>query len=187
MDHQKVLQKLLNKGSSAVSEKKREDSSLLVESYLRPEKAMVRKKALVGRPVVEEKLKARNFTVCMAHNYLQFLDAFKPPFKKIQGRGRKLRFIIDEFIRMSKRQKGQLKFLQEALGNLQSVLSSFSATVKKGEKLELSSKEKQLISLHVNRVQLLTQILCFTPQELKKILPLQDWNLYSFALNWKNK
>lgn len=183
MSHQKILTKLLSKKEKAPAPAKalKEDPSFRIEEYFQ------KSKKKVGRPEVAEKLKARNFTVCMAVSYINFLDSFKPPIPKIQGRGRKLRFIIDEFIRMSKRQRGQLKFLQEALRSLQGVLESFSEHVRKGEKLALSPREKQLISTHVNQVKLLAQILCFTPQELKKILPRDDWNLYSFCLHWNSK
>lgn len=182
MGHQVVLDKLLaNKKKEAVlvnnSSTRPEE---LVEKLFKPANLKT-----AGRPSVEAKKKARNFTVCMAQGYIQFLDSFKPPIKKIQGRGRKLRFIIDEFIRMSKRQKGQLKFLQESLENLDAVLKSFSGSVKKGEKLSLTTKEKALIDTHVSRVHLLAKILCFTPKELQKILPAHHWSLYSFCLNWK--
>ncbi len=187
MGHQKVLSKLLSKKERVPIVTEKLDPSFKVEAFLKSEEALKKTKNKVGRPVVAPKLKARNITVCMAVSYINFLDSFKPPFKKIQGRGRKLRFIIDEFIRMSKRQRGQLKFLQEGLHSLQLVLESFSDHVKKGEKLTLTPKEKQLISSHVNRVILLAQILCFTPQELKKILPRDDWNLYSFCLHWNYK
>ena len=186
MSHQHVLNKLLAK-KKLTPASTQQDEALLVQEFLAPQVAFKKKARAVGRPAVEHKLKARNFTVCMATNYIKFLDSFKPPIKKIQGRGRKLRFIIDEFIRMSKRQREQLKYLQEALQGLSTVLSSFSGAVKKGEMLCLTPKEKQLISTHVNRVKLLTQLLCFSPTELKKILPSDDWNLYSFCLHWNNK
>lgn len=179
MSHQKVLDKLLSKRSLVPAKEKKMASSEVVINYFKSS-------ARPGRPALEKKLKARNFTVCMAPNYIKFLDSFKPPIKKIQGRGRKLRFIIDEFIRMSKRQKSQLKYLQEALKGLEQVLNSFSGEVKKNEKLVLTSKEKQLISTHVNRVKLLVQLLSFSKEELKKILPPHDWNLYTFCLNWNH-
>jgi len=187
MSHQKVLSKLLSKKERLPLGTEKSDPSLKVEAFLRSEITFQKTKKKVGRPEVAPKLKARNITVCLAVTYINFLDSFNPPIKKIQGRGRKLRFIIDEFIRMSKRQRGQLKFLQEGLHSLQDVLESFSGLVKKGEKLKLTPKEKQLITSHVNRVRLLAQLLCFTPQELKKILPRDDWNLYSFCLHWNSK
>lgn len=181
MGHQVVLDKLLaNKKKETNSAVRPTSPEELVEKLFRPAN-----QRSVGRPSIEEKKKARNFTVCMAQGYIQFLDSFKPPIKKIQGRGRKLRFIIDEFIRMSKRQRSQLKFLQESLENLDTVLKSFSGSVKKGEKLTLTSKEKSMIDTHVSRVNLLAKILCFTPKELQKILPVHHWSLYSFCLNWK--
>jgi hypothetical protein len=179
MGHQVVLDKLLaNKKKEASLLNNKASAEELVEKLFKSAKT-------AGRPSIEAKKKARNFTVCMAQGYIQFLDSFRPPIKKIQGRGRKLRFIIDEFIRMSKRQKGQLKFLQESLENLDVVLKSFSTSVKKGEKLNLTAKEKSLIDTHVSRVHLLAKILCFTPKELQKILPAHHWSLYSFCLNWK--
>lgn len=187
MSYQNVLDKLLANRKTSLKDKKNGDLSQMVENFFQRERPFKKSTRKVGRPIIDEKLKAKNFTICMAHNYVKFLDAFKPPIKKIQGRGRKLRFIIDEFIKMSKRQRGQLKYLQQALASLEDTLSSFSDVVKKGEKLSLSTSEKKMITTQVNRVKLLAELLCFTPAELKKILPLNDWNLYSFCLHWKEK
>lgn len=185
MSHQNVLDKLLRtKNVKPLPEMKGEASTMVEDFFRQKARSSGKPVKKAGRPVVEDKKRAKNFTVCMAVNYIAFLDTFRPPIKKIQGRGRKLRFIIDEFIKMSKRQRSQLKYLQEALKSLQEVLTSFSGAVKKGEKLSLTPREKQMITTHVNRVKLLTQLLCFNHQELKKILPPEDWNLYSFCLNW---
>lgn len=182
MSHQKVLDKLLDK-KRFINLEEQVGPLQLVQDFLQ-KPSMAKKARGVGRPVVDKKNKARNFTVCMAPQYIRFLDAFNPPIKKIQGRGRKIRFIIDEFIRMSKRQKSQLKYLQEALKSLDEALNGLSGEARKDKRPELTSREKQLISTHVNRVKILSQILSFSTAELKKILPQHDWSLYSFCLNW---
>lgn len=172
----KVLERLL----------KRENENHLLERYLAPKPAVVKKKNKPGRPEVSEEKKARNFTLCLAPQYLAFLDKMVVKDPKVKGRGRKIRFIIERFIEHEKRSIGQIKVLKEALKDVQMLLNTFSSRVKKGEKLELNAKEKNSITGAVDNVHLLLKILQYPPKSLHKILPREEWGILSFCLDWKN-
>lgn len=158
-----------------------------VEDYLKPTVVKTAKKTTKkpGRPKKEAESKARNFTLCLAPQYLDFLDRMTVKDPKVQGRGRKIRFIIERFIEHEKRSIGQLKSLKESLKLVQDQLQKYGHLVKKGQKLELSTKEKAEISKLVDRVHVLMKILNYSPKELQKKLPTEEWAILSFSLNWK--
>lgn len=178
-----VLQKLL-KGKAPADETPAEK----IEKFLKPERTVKKTPAKSpGRPKVADHLKARNFTLCLAHRYVDFIDRMTVKDPKVQGRGRKIRFIIDRFIDHERRQIAQLKIFREALVQVDQVLKEFSKQVKKGEKLTLTAKEKAEVSRVVNQVQTLLKILCYVPKDLQKILPRDEWALLAFSLDWVKK
>lgn len=175
-----VLQKLLKPKTDGKTQEEK------LEEFLKP--APVRSKRpknSPGRPKVAVEKKARNFTLCLAPQYLEFLDKMTVKDPKIQGRGRKIRFIIDRFIEHEKRSLHQMKVLRESLSQVQKVLSSFGNRVKKGQKLELSQKEKLEISQVVERVHVLMNLFGYAPKTLQKLLPKEEWAVVSFCLDWK--
>lgn len=175
--NENVLKKLL----------KPKSESEIVESFLKP--APVQKKKILkkpGRPKVADDRKAKNFTLCLAHQYLEFIDKMTVKDPKVQGRGRKIRFIIDRFIEHEKRSIGQVKVIKNALSEVQVVLTGFGGRVKKGEKLQLSIKDRQVISKEVDKVHVLLRILQYSPKTLQRILPREEWAILSFCLDWKN-
>lgn len=171
-----VLQKLLKPKSQETK----------VEEFLKPQRSQVTKaKKAPGRPKKEAQKKARNFTLCLAPQYLEFLDRMTVKDPKVQGRGRKIRFIIERFIEHEKRSLQQLKVLKETLGQVQGHLQSFGPLVNKGHKLELTVREKAEISKVVERVHTLLRILNYSPKQLQKMLPPEEWAILSFSLNWR--
>lgn len=174
----KILQTEVKHSSNETSSEK------IIERYFTPPSKEKKKVKAPGRPKLEEHLKARNFTLCLAPKYVSFLDRLEVQDKKVQGRGRKIRFIIDRFLEMGKRQEAQLKIIKESLGNVEVVLKSFSGQVKKGQKLELSSKEKLEVRKAVNQVHLLVKLQAFTSKDLYRLLPRNDWALMAFCLDW---
>lgn len=179
-----VLQKILNEGRVEKAKPASQAPEELIHNYWKPEAPLKKIKKEAGRPKLEEHLKSRNFTLCLAPKYLSFLDKMTVPDPKVKGRGRKVRFIVDQFIEMSRRQKSQLLILRESLVNVEKVLQSFSGQVKKGQKLNLSSKEMLEVTKAVNQVRLLLKLLSYTPKDLHRLLPRQEWALVSFCLNW---
>jgi hypothetical protein len=107
--------------------------------------------------------------------------------KKVQGRGRKVRFIIDQFVELHQRQKSQLLILKNALTQVENVLKEFRGQIKKGHKLELTSKEKAEISQAVSQVEILLKVLGYTPKTLHRLLPRSEWSVVSFCLDWAKK
>lgn len=177
-----VLKKILNSQkqdmpATATSEK-------LIENFFEPAPKITKKVKAPGRPKVEDHLKARNFTLCLAPKYLSFLDRLEVQDKKVQGRGRKIRFIIDRFLEMGKRQEAQLKVIREALINVEQVLKGFSGQVKKGQKLELTSKEKLEVRKAVNQVHILVKVMAFSSKDLHRLLSRNEWAVMAFCLDW---
>lgn len=181
-----VLKKILKSGTSEKTEAK--NPAQLVEKFLSPEKiSRPKTRKTPGRPKVDDHLKARNFTLCLAPKYLAFLDNMQVQDKKVQGRGRKIRYIIDQFLELHRRQKSQLAVLKEVLLNVEKVLKGFSGQVKQGQKLDLTPREKAEITKAVGQFQVLLKVLGFTPKELHRLLPRNEWAIVSFCLDWMKK
>ncbi len=180
-----VLKKILKSGLSDATQKVAPE--VLIEKFLTPQPAFKKLKKSPGRPRVEDDLKAKNFTLCLAKKYLEFLDGLRVPGKSDLGRGRKIRFIIDQFIEMKRRQKDQLQIMKESLQNVEKVLKSYSGDVKKGKKLELGPRERADITKAVNHVLIIVRIQAYNPKNLFRILPKDEWAVLSFCLDWAQK
>ena len=181
-----VLKKILQNAPENQAVKPEHEK--LVEKYLQPgpaETKIFQKRP--GRPAIEEHLKAKNLTLCLAPKYVTFLDQMKMKDKKIQGRGRKIRFIIDQFVEMHRRQKLQVQVISHGLKSVEEILKGFSGQVKKGEKLSLTPKEKAQITQATHQVKLLMNVLKYTPKDLHKMLPKSDWSILSFCLDWSKQ
>lgn len=176
MNSENVLKRLLQKKTQTE----------MVETFLRPAKPAVKKKPnKPGRPKIEKSKKARNFTLCLAPQFVEFIDKMVVKETKVLGRGRKVRFIIERFIEHEKRSLHHMKVLREALLNVQNVLQSFGGRVKKGQKLDLTNKEKAEISKVVDQVNTLLNLLNYSPKVLHRMLPPGEWAVLSFCMNWK--
>jgi len=184
-----VLKKIMQKKTKAIGTETKEISEQLVSSFWQEEEAVTKtfKKKRPGRPVVKEEKKARNFTLCMGPKYIDFLDQFKVPQKKLMGRGRKVRFIIDEFIVLYKRQKSQLELLVDVLNQVEAILKKHSGKVRKNEKLQLTPSEKGEITQYVQHVNTLQKVLGFSPKELHKLLAKDKWAVMAFCMDWSQK
>lgn len=181
MGSESVLMKLLRPKTEAQSQKE------VLENFLRPE-PIVKKKAFrkPGRPTVEENKKARNFTLCLAPQFVEFIDKMVVKDPKVKGRGRKIRFIIERFIEHERRSLEQMKVLRESLSEVEKVIQTLGVRVKKGEKLNLSVKEHALINKAVDQVHLLLKILHYSPKSLQRMVSREEWAVLAFCLNWKS-
>lgn len=177
MNSENVLKRLLQKKTQTE----------MIETFLKPEKVTSKKRPnKPGRPKVAKEKKARNFTLCLAPQFVDFIDKMIVKDPKVQGRGRKVRFIIERFIEHEKRSLHHMKVIRESLVNVQEVLQSFGGRVKKGQKLDLTSKEKTEITKAVDHVHTLLNLLNYSPKTLHRMLPPGEWAVLSFCLNWKN-
>lgn len=181
MSSENVLMRLLRPKTQA------ESQTEVLKAYLKPE-PVVKKKApkRPGRPKVEKSKKARNFTLCLAPQFVEFLDKMVVKDPKVKGRGRKIRFIIERFIEHEKRSLAHMKVLKESLKQVEITIQGFGGRVKKGEKLELSVKERAMINKSVDQVHVLLRILNYSPKVLHRMLSREDWAILSFCLNWKS-
>lgn len=147
-------------------------------------KAIVKTSKKPGRPAKVEADKARNFTLCLAPEFLRFLDQMAVKDPKVQGRGRKIRFIIERFIEHEKRSLSHMRVLRETLAGVQDDIKGLEGRVRKGEKLNLTIKERTTLSKSIDQVMTLIKILNYPPKNLQKMLPREDWAVLSFCLDW---
>lgn len=147
---------------------------------------VVKKPGKPGRPKIAWEKKAKNFTLCLAPQFVDFIDKMKVRDPKVKGRGRKVRFIIERFVEHEKRSITHMRVLHESLKNVQETLGGFGSQVKKGEKLNLGVKDKQKITAVVDQVHTVMKILGYQPKTLKKMISAEDWALLAFCLDWKS-
>lgn len=152
----------------------------LLSKHIEKAETPVKKRKTPGRPKVTEEKKARNFTLCLAPQYLTFLDRMVVKDRKVQGRGRKIRFIIDRFIEHEKRSVEQLKVLKRALDEVRNALGG----LKNGGK-QLSIKDRKDIDKVVDQVFTLMKLLAYSTKTLHKMLPREEWAVLSFCLDWR--
>ena len=137
-----------------------------------------RKPGKPGRPKVAWEKKAKNLTLCLAPQFVDFIDKMKVRDPKVKGRGRKVRFIIERFVEHEKRSLIHMRVLRETLQNVQEVIQTLGK--------ELSVKDKQKITAVVNQVHTVMKILGYPPKTLRKMLSPEDWSLLAFCLDWKS-
>ena len=137
-----------------------------------------RKPGKPGRPKVASEKKARNFTLCLAPQFVDFIDKMKVRDPKVKGRGRKVRFIIERFIEHERRSLTHMRVMHEALAGVQETIRYVGK--------DLSIKDKQKISGAVNQVHTVMKILGYQPKTLRKMLSAEDWTLLAFCLDWKS-
>jgi hypothetical protein len=125
-----------------------------------------------GRPKLTAEKKARNFTLCLAPEYLKFLDKMIVKDRKVKGRGRKIRFIIDRFIEHERRSIEHLKVLKRSLMDVT-------------ESINKTKKNNKEIDRAVDNVHTLLKVLNYSPKTLQKMLPKEDWRVLSFCLDWR--
>lgn len=152
----------------------------LLSRHIERSETPAKKRKTPGRPKISAEKKARNFTLCLASEYLTFLDRMVVKERKIQGRGRKIRFIIDRFIEHEKRSVEQLKVLKRALSEVREALGG----LKNGGK-QLSIKERKEIDKVVDQVFTLMKLLAYSTKTLHRMLPREEWAVLSFCLDWR--
>jgi hypothetical protein len=183
-----VLKKILKKKPVVTSTKSEEVSNQMVNAFWDEEISPIKiSRGRPGRPKIKEENKAKNITLCLAQKYLKFLDDFNPPKTKLMGRGRKVRYIIDEFVVLYKRQRTHLDLLNEMLIQVESILKKYSFGVKKGEKLQLSPSERREISKQVQHVTTFLKMFAYSPKELQKLLSREKWSVLAFCLDWRKQ
>lgn len=157
----------------------------LLSRHIEKPEISPKKRKTPGRPKVSEEKKAKNFTLCLAPEFLNFIDKMVVKDRKVQGRGRKIRFIIERFIEHERRSIEHLKVLKRSLKDVHSCLEGLGSKVKKGEKLILTIRERKDIDKAVDQVHTLMKLLHYPPKTLHKMLPREEWAILSFCLDWR--
>jgi hypothetical protein len=141
----------------------------------------VRKK---GRPAKESSLKAKNITICLSKDHIDLLDKLNPKERKAKGRGRKVRFLIDSYIKYQNREKEQVRAIQEALRVVSSHIDTFSRNFKRAEKFTENEKSLTDMEKAISNLRIVQSLLKIESSDLKKYLNEKELSTFEFALNW---
>jgi hypothetical protein len=137
-----------------------------------------------GRPTKSKEEKAKNITICLSKDHIDLLDKANFQEKGIKGRGRKVRYIMDSFIKYQKREKDQVRSVQESLRQLAVSIDAFSKNYKRAEKFSENEKVMADLEKSISNLRILLGLLKIEVSDLKKLLTDKEWSTYQFALSW---
>ena len=137
-----------------------------------------------GRPSKPESQKAKNITICLSKNHIELLDKASFGEKNTKGRGRKVRYLIDSYGKHQKREKEQIRSIQESLRLVALGLETFSKNYKRAEKF--MENEKSIVDLEkaISNLRIILSLLKIDSSDLKKTLTDKEWSTYQFSMNW---
>ena len=137
-----------------------------------------------GRPTKVKADKARNITICLSKDHIDLLDNAAFSEKNTKGRGRKVRFLIDSFQKYQKREKEQMRSVQESLRIVGMNLETFSRNYKRAEKF--SDNEGTIANLEksISNLRIVLGLLKIDGTDLRKLLTDKELTTYQFTLNW---
>jgi hypothetical protein len=137
-----------------------------------------------GRPTKAKGDKAKNITVCLSKDHIELLDKANFQEKNTKGRGRKIRFIMDSFIRYQKREKDQIRSIQESLRIVALNIDTFSRNYKRSEKFTENEKVMADLDKSISNLRIILGLLKIDVADLKKTLTEKEWSTYQFVLSW---
>ena len=141
-----------------------------------------------GRPSKRQDEKAKNLTLCLAPEFVRFLDEMQVRDPKVRGRSRKVKFIIERFLEHEKRSVGHVRVLRESLGQVSKDLDLLGSIRSKAEKsIKLKASEEEKLTRSVRQVRTLMRVLGYSPKVLRRMLPSDDMRLLEFCLAWGAK
>jgi hypothetical protein len=137
-----------------------------------------------GRPSKLKADKAKNITICLSKDHIDLLDKAAFNEKNTKGRGRKVRFLIDSFQKYQKREKEQLRSVQESLRIVALNIETFSRNYKRAEKF--SDNEGTIVDLEksISNLRIILGLLKIDSSDLKKAFTDKEWSTYQFSLSW---
>ena len=137
-----------------------------------------------GRPSKPKSDKAKNITICLSKDHIELLDKAAFNEKNTKGRGRKVRFLIDSFQKHQKREKEQLRSVQESLRIVALNIETFSRNYKRAEKF--SDNEGTIVDLEksISNLRIILGLLKIDSTDLKKAFTDKEWSTYQFSLSW---
>jgi hypothetical protein len=137
-----------------------------------------------GRPVKAKEEKAKNITICLSKDHIEFLDKASFQEKNTKGRGRKMRFIIDSFLKYQKREKEQIRSIQESLRLVAQNIDTFSRNYKRSENFSENERFMADLEKSISNLRIILGLLKIEFVDLKKNLTDKEWSTYQFALSW---
>ena len=137
-----------------------------------------------GRPVKAQEEKARNITICLSQEHIELLDQANFQEKNTKGRGRKVRFIMDSFLKYQKREKEQIRSVQESLRLVANNIDTFSRNYKRAEKFSENERVMADLEKSISNMRIILGLLKIEAMDLKKNLTEKEWSTYQFALSW---
>ena len=137
-----------------------------------------------GRPTKAQVDKAKNITICLSKDHLDLLDKLKLNEKTAKGRGSKVRFLMDSFVKHQKREKEQLRSVQESLRIVSLNIETFSRNYKRAEKFIENEKSISDLEKSVSNLRIILGLLKIDSADLKKALSEKEWSTYQFSISW---
>lgn len=137
-----------------------------------------------GRPTKAKAEQAKNVTICLSKDHLDLLDKIDIKAKKVKGRGSKVRFLMDSYIKHQKREKDQIRSVQESLRLVAQHIDTFSRNYKRAEKF--TENERSMVDLEksISNLRIITTLLKIDSADLKGHLSEKEWSTYQFSLSW---
>lgn len=137
-----------------------------------------------GRPTKAKADHAKNISICLSKNHLDLLDKIEFNTKSVKGRGSKVRYLMDSFIKHQKREKEQVRAVQESLRVIAQHIDTFSRNYKRAEKF--TDNERSMVDLEksISNLRIITTLLKIESADLKNHLSEKEWSTYQFSLSW---
>jgi hypothetical protein len=137
-----------------------------------------------GRPAKAMEDKAKNISICLSKNHLELLDKIDIRAKKVKGRGSKVRFLMDSYIKHLKREKEQVRAVQESLRVVSLHIDTFSRNYKRAEKFQENEKSMMDLEKAISNLRIVITLLKIESSDLKTHLSEKEWSTYQFSLSW---
>lgn len=137
-----------------------------------------------GRPVKAKTEKAKNITICLSKDHIDLLDHASFDEKKTKGRGRKVRFLMDSYLKYQKREKEQVRSIQECLRIVAVGIENFSKHYKRAEKFAENERSISDLEKSIGNLRIVLSLLKIDTPDLKKALTEKEWSTYQFSLSW---
>jgi len=176
-----VLKKILKAGLEEELHRKKSENGGHLEAFKQNQTEKKQKRS-PGRPKIADNKKAKHITLCLPQKYVRFLDEMK--VKRAPGRSKKVKYIVDEFLELKKREKRHLETFSQTLLELKNYLDELGSQ-KTSKKLLLEPKEKKQIQSQVDQVFILAKLLGFKKEELQRKMSKADYLVLLFCLDWR--
>ena len=137
-----------------------------------------------GRPRKTKSEMARNITICLSKEHIELLDCLSLFDKKAKGRGTRIKSILEGFLKYRKREKEQVKVVQDALAQVGKHLIAFSDQYKRAEKFNENEMTISALEKAISNFKIIFSLLKVEPKDLRNLLTKEETDQFEFCLNW---